>query len=60
MAFYSYPCRHFSLCNAQGPTSNDLPLMLRRVADSIEAADITMGQVLNVQMSGNEITKHGS
>ena len=60
MASFSYPCRHFSVCNAQGPTSSDLPLMLRRLADSIEAADITTSQVLDVHISGDEITEYGS
>ncbi|NYJ75883.1 hypothetical protein [Allobranchiibius huperziae] len=60
MASPSYPCRHFSVCNAQGPTSNDLPLLLRRLADSIEGADFATSQVLDVHISGDEITEYGS
>jgi hypothetical protein len=56
----SYPSRHWSLSNPEGPSSNNLPLLLRRVADAIEADDINMDSVLDLQVSGDEVTEHGS
>lgn len=32
----SFPSRHFSQCNPAGPGQDDVPALLRRVADSIE------------------------
>jgi len=55
-----YEGRHFSLCNPEGPSSADLPLLLRRVADAIEQAGIASGEVLDVVISGDQITEHGS
>ncbi len=56
----SFPARHFSLGNGEGPKSNDLPLLLRRLADQIEADDIKMDELLDVVIAGGEITEHGS
>ena len=56
----SYPARHWSLGNPEGPSSGDLPLLLRRVADAIEADGISMDDILDLQISGDEVTEHGS
>ena len=37
----TWSCRHFSQANPIGPGQDDVPALLRRVADSIEA----LGQV---------------
>lgn len=55
-----YPCLHFSLCNPEGPSSSDLPLLLRRLADQLETEGITSGDVIALTVSGDEITEHGS
>ena len=51
---------YFSLGNAEGPESNDLPLLLRRVADHIETLGIESEDVMDVVVSGDEVTEHGS
>jgi hypothetical protein len=33
----TWPCRHFSQANPVGPGQDDVPALLRRVADAIEA-----------------------
>lgn len=55
-----YPALHFSICNSEGPTSNDLPLLLRRLADQIETDGIKHDDILDVTITGAEITEHGS
>jgi hypothetical protein len=55
-----YPARHFSFGNPEGPTSSDLPLLLRRLADQIEADGIKSEDILDVTISGAEVTEHGS
>ena len=55
-----YPARHFSFGNPEGPTSSDLPLLLRRLADQIEADGIKSEDVLDVTITGAEVTEHGS
>lgn len=56
----SYPARHWSISNPEGPTSTDLPLLLRRLADTIEADGIKTDDILDVQISGDEVTEYGS
>lgn len=56
----SYESHHWSLSNPEGPTSNDLPLLLRRVADVIEAQGVSMDDILDLHISGDEVTEHGS
>ena len=55
-----YPGRHVALSNPEGPTSSDLPLLLRRVADLIEEYAITDAELLDVTISGDEVTEFGS
>ena len=55
-----HPARHFSICNPEGPTSNDLPRLLRRLADQIETDGIKNSDILDVTVTGAEITEHGS
>ena len=54
------PARHFSLVNPKGTASSDLPLLLRRLADQIEADGIRSADILDVTITGAEITEHGS
>lgn len=50
-----YSIRHFSQSNPEGPGKGDVPALLRRVADSIEALgevevyDITFSSVVGVE-----------
>jgi hypothetical protein len=57
---HGYPSRHVSLSNPAGPTSTDLPLLLRRLADLIEEFGITSDELLDVTISGDEVTEDGS
>lgn len=54
-----YPSRHFSLCNPQGPEVTNLPLLLRRLANEIERADIARDDLLDVTLSNDEFTDDG-
>lgn len=56
----AYPALHFSLGNPEGPRSSDLPLLLRRVADQIEADGISSDQLLDVTINGANVTEYGS
>ncbi|MFJ8578130.1 hypothetical protein [Micromonospora sp. NPDC093277] len=52
----SFPSRHFSQSNPEGPGQDDVPALLRRVADSIEA----LGQVwIQDLVLHNEVTADG-
>ena len=44
-------CRHWTLSNAVDTDVTDLPLLLRRVADQIEADGITAMELLDVTIS---------
>ena len=57
---HGYPGRHVALSNPAGPQSSDLPLLLRRVADLIEEYGITDAELLDVTISGAEVTEFGS
>lgn len=43
----------------QGPTSTDLPLLLRRLADEIESQGIDTDDILDLVFSNDEITAYG-
>lgn len=53
-----WQCQHFALSNPSGPTEPDLPLLLRRVADAIEAKGIRPMDILDVTIS-QETTAEG-
>lgn len=55
-----YPARTFSLGNPEGPASSDLPMLLRRLADAIEAEGIKSDDILDVTINGAEVTEYGS
>lgn len=55
-----YTCRHLSLSNELGPSGPDLPLLLRRLADLIEAHGIDPEDVLDVTIGGDEVNEHGT
>ena len=55
-----YTCRHFSLSNAKGPSGPDLPLLLRRLADTIESEGIRPEDILDVTLVSDEINEHGA
>lgn len=55
-----YPARSRSLGNPEGPASNDLPMLLRRLADAIEAEGIKSDDILDVTINGGEVTEYGS
>ncbi|WP_353952458.1 hypothetical protein V6K52_03160 [Knoellia sp. S7-12] len=55
----SYPARHFSLSNPEGPTGPDVVLLLRRVADAIEAEGVNSEDILDVTLSGDSVNEHG-
>lgn len=55
----AYFSRNFSLSNPEGPTSSNLPLLLRRLADEIEAEGIDGDDILDLVFSNDEITEHG-
>lgn len=50
--------RHFSLANALDDSPSDLPLLLRRVADRIEASAIRPDELLDVTIS-SELREFG-
>ncbi|MGQ0434377.1 MAG: hypothetical protein ACT452_18480 [Microthrixaceae bacterium] len=50
--------RHFSLSNPSGATETDLPLLLRRLADEIEARGIQPMEMLDITVS-SEMTENG-
>ncbi|WP_436699253.1 hypothetical protein [Nocardioides sp. BYT-33-1] len=59
MDLSGYPCRHLSLSNARhGEHENDLPVLLRRVADMIVEAQIQPMEILNLKVT-SEITENG-
>jgi hypothetical protein len=49
-----YDCRHFSISNALDDRPDDLPYLMRRMADAIEAEGITGDDILDLTVS-NEI-----
>ena len=49
----------FSLCNPHGPAVEDLPLLLRRLADEIESQGIGKDELLDVTFSNDELTDEG-
>ena len=52
----SWPARHFSRANPAGPGQDDVPALLRRVADAIaELGDI---EILDLVLH-SEVTEHG-
>lgn len=53
-----WSCRHISLANATGPTTTDLPLLLRRIAEEIERREIDPRQILDLTVS-SEISEDG-
>lgn len=55
----SYPARHFSLSNPEGPSGSDLVLLLRRVADAIESEGIESKDILDVTLSGDSANEYG-
>jgi hypothetical protein len=59
MSFDGYAARHFSLANKRnGKHENDLPYLLRRVAEAIEGIGIQPMEILDVTI-GQEITENG-
>lgn len=54
----SWTARHFSLSNPRGAGETDLPKLLRRVADEIEARGVEPGDILDLSIS-HEITSVG-
>lgn len=53
-----WSCRHFSLSNPSGPDEENLPLLLRRLADQIEEQQIVSTDILDLTVS-SEITANG-
>ena len=53
-----YTCNHFSLANPQNDGADDLPRLLRRVADLIEETGIQPMEMLDLTVS-SEITGDG-
>lgn len=51
-------CRHFSLANPRDHRSDDLPYLLRRVADEIEQSGVATMEILDLTIS-SEITADG-
>jgi hypothetical protein len=51
-------CQHFSLANPVDDGSTDLPKLLRRVAEQIEARGIEAMDILDLTIT-NEITADG-
>ena len=51
--------RNFSLNNPAGPDVENLPLLLRRLADEIERAGIKNDDLLDVTFSNDELTDDG-
>ncbi len=54
----SWTCRHFTLGNPRNDGSTDLPRLLRRVADEIDARAILPMDILDMTVS-HEITEDG-
>jgi hypothetical protein len=54
----NYTCNHFSLCNPENDGADDLPRLLRRVADLIEEEGIKPMDILDLTVS-EEITGDG-
>jgi hypothetical protein len=53
----SWTSRHFSQSNPAGPRQDDVPALLRRVADSVEALGAVEVQDLTFH---NQVTAEGS
>lgn len=53
-----YTGRHFSLSNAEGLSGPDLPLLFRRLADTIESEGIRPEDLLDVTLGGDEVNEH--
>jgi hypothetical protein len=56
MVTQSWSIRHFSQSNPEGEGQGDVPALLRRVADSIEALGPVEVQDITL---GTDVTKHG-
>jgi hypothetical protein len=54
----SWPARRFSLSNAKEDRPDDLPHLLRRLADHIEALDVAPMEILDLTVS-SEMTASG-
>lgn len=54
----SWSCLRFSLANPHNDGATDLPRLLRRLADQIEAREVRPMEVLDLTIS-NEITEDG-
>ena len=48
-----YTANHFSLSNAVDDRPSDLPYLLRRMADAIEAEGIESDQIMDVTVSSS-------
>ena len=53
-----YSCQHFSLSNPEDDGADDLPRLLRRVADVMEEYDILPADILDLTVS-QEMTDDG-
>ncbi len=53
-----FECQHFSLANAHDDRPSDLPRLLRRIADEIEAREIAPMEILDLTIS-QETTEDG-
>jgi hypothetical protein len=54
----SWTCHHFALANPRDDRPDDLPGLLRRVADEIDSRGISPGHVLDLTVS-QETTAEG-
>jgi hypothetical protein len=54
----TWPCRHFSLTNPENDGADDLPRLLRRVADMIDERAIEPMELLDVTVA-QEMTADG-
>jgi hypothetical protein len=54
----SWSCQHFTLSNLRGDRPDDLPHLLRRVADQIEAVGAEPMEILDLTVS-QEMTTDG-
>ncbi|MCA1984734.1 hypothetical protein [Nocardioides nematodiphilus] len=51
--------RCFSVNNPHGPEVEDLPLLLRRLADAVEAEGIRPDELMDVTLSNDELIDEG-
>ena len=54
-----YASRHFTMRNPHGPDVENLPMLLRRLADEIERVGIPNDDLLDVTFSNDELTDDG-